>query len=147
MGAPSAARSAAHAAHLEIHMTTPFWCLLIVCVLPYVWSFAAVPSRRQQLGTIDNKNPRQQQLQLTGFGARAIGAHKNAFEAVALFGPAVTVAHLTGGDPGRAAQLSVAFVIARALHGVFYVTDLDALRSLSFVAAQVCAIWLFILGA
>jgi uncharacterized MAPEG superfamily protein len=140
MGAPSGA-------HLETFMTTPFWCLLIVCLLPYVWSFAAVPARRQQLGTIDNKNPRAQHLQLKGFGARAIAAHKNSFEAVAVFAPAVTVAHLPGGDPARAAQLSVAFVIARVLHGVFYVTDLDALRSLAFVGAMVCAIWLFVLGA
>ena len=128
-------------------MTTPFWCLFIVCLLPYVWSFAAVPARRQQLGKVDNKNPRAQQAQLSGFGALAIGAHKNAFEAIAVFAPAVTVAHLGGGDPARASQLSIAFVIARILHGVFYVTDLDALRSLSFLVGLVCAIWLFLLAA
>jgi uncharacterized MAPEG superfamily protein len=128
-------------------MTTPFWCLLIACLLPYAWGFASIPERRKQLGTVDNKNPRAQQAQLTGAGARAIAAHKNAFEAIAVFAPAVLVAHLTNGDPARAAQLAVAFVIARVLHGIFYLANLDVLRSLSFGVALGCSIWLFLLGA
>lgn len=128
-------------------MTTPFWCLFIVVLLPYVWSFAAAAQRKQQLGTIDNKYPRLQQAKLEGLGARLMGAHQNAWEAVAFFTPAVVVSHLAGAEPGRAAQLSMGFVLARVLHGVFYATNLDMLRSLAFVAATALAVWLFLLAA
>ena len=77
-------------------MTTPFWCLAIACFLPYVWAPFGVAARKQQLGSVDNKYPRLQQVQLTGRGARAMGAHQNAFEALATFAPAVIVAHLAG---------------------------------------------------
>ena len=90
-------------------MTTPFWCLAIVCLLPYVWAPFGVAARIQQLGSVDNKNPRLQQAQLTGRGARALGAHQNAFEAIATFAPAVIVAHLAGRRSGvvRAARADV----------------------------------------
>lgn len=128
-------------------MTVPFWCLAIVCFLPYVWSFAAVPARQRQLGRIDNKHPRAQQAQLTGFGARAIGAHKNAFEAIAVFAPAVIVAHLAEADPAWSSRLAQIFVSARLLHGIFYLLDLDVLRSLIFGVALACDIGLFVLAA
>ena len=128
-------------------MTTPFWCLFIACLLPYVWGAATLPARRRPPGSFDNKNPRRQQAQLKGLGARAVAAHKNAFEAIAYFAPAVTVAHLSGGDPSRSAQLAIVFVVARLLHGLCYLADLDVLRSLSFFVGLACTVWLFLLGA
>lgn len=128
-------------------MTVPFWCLAIVCFLPYAWGFAAIPARKQQLGRIDNKDPRAQQAHLTGLGARAIGAHKNAFEAIAVFAPAVIVAHLAGADPVWSSRLAQIFVSARLLHGMFYLLDLDVLRSLIFGVALACDVGLFVIAA
>ncbi len=128
-------------------MTAPFWCLAIVCFLPYVFGFIAAGARKSQLGTIDNKNPRAQQAQLTGSGARALAAHKNAFEAIAVFAPAVIVAHLAGADPVWSARWAELFVLSRVLHGVFYLADLDLLRSLAFGVAIVCDVALFVLAA
>ena len=128
-------------------MTVPFWCLAIVCFLPYVWGFYAVAERQRQLGTIDNKNPRAQQAQLTGRGAWAVGAHKNAFEAIAVFAPAVIVAHLAGADPVWSARWAEIFVVARVLHGIFYVSNLDVLRSLTFGVGIAADVALFTLAA
>ena len=128
-------------------MTVPFWCLAIVCFLPYVWGFASIPARKQQLGRIDNKDPRAQQAQLSGLGARAIGAHKNSFEAIAVFAPAVIVAHLAGADPVWSSRLAQIFVSARLVHGMFYLLDLDILRSLVFGVALACDVGLFVLAA
>lgn len=128
-------------------MTVPFWCLAIVCFLPYVWSFYAMAERQRQLGTVDNANPRAQQAQLTGRGAWAVGAHKNAFEAIAVFGPAVIVAHLAGADAVWSARWAELFVAARLLHGIFYVTNLDVLRSLAFGVALTASVALFVLAA
>jgi uncharacterized MAPEG superfamily protein len=131
----------------DLSMTVPFWCLLIACLLPYVWGPFSMPERRKQLGSIDNKNPRPQQAQLSGRGARAVAAHKNAFEAIAVFAPAVLVAHLAGADPLWSARWAELFIIARVLHGVFYLGDLDLLRSGMFGVAMVCDAALFILAA
>jgi uncharacterized MAPEG superfamily protein len=128
-------------------MTTPLWCLVIVAFLPYVWAPFAAAARKQQLGSIDNKLPRLQYAQLTGRGARALGAHQNAFEAIAVFTPAVLIAHLAGADPVWSARLALTFVAARVAHGVTYLADIDIARSASFLVAQVCAIGLIVLAA
>jgi uncharacterized MAPEG superfamily protein len=128
-------------------MTVPFWCLVIVCFLPYVWGPFSIPARKAQLGSVDNKNPRGQQIQLTGQGARAVAAHKNAFEAIAVFAPAVIVAHIAGADPGWSARLAEIFVLARVVHGVAYLADLDLLRSGMFGVAILCDAGLFLLAA
>ena len=128
-------------------MTVPFYCLVIVCFLPYVWGFASIPERQKQLGRVDNKDPRAQQALLTGRGARAIAAHKNAFEAIAIFAPAVIVAHLAGADPAWSSRLAQIFVSARLLHGIFYLLDLDLLRTGIFGVGLACDVGLFVLAA
>ena len=111
-------------------MTVPLWCLALVTFLPYVWapftsrSPASAARQRRQQGPA-----RLQYAQLTGRGARALGAHQNAFEALAVFAPAVLVAHLAGADPLWSARLASLFVVARVLHGASYLTDLDVSRS------------------
>ena len=86
-------------------MTTPFWCILVASLLPYVWSSAAVKARVDQFGQLDNRLPRAQQAQLEGWGARALGASANGFETFPLFAAAVIVAHLCGADAGRVGDL------------------------------------------
>ena len=125
-------------------MTTPFLCLAIACLLPYVWAPFQIPSRRVQFGTVDNKLPRIQQAQLHGRGARALGAHQNAFEALAIFAPAVLVAHLANADAAWSARLAVAFLICRVLHGIFYLSDLDLARSFVFTVGFACVVGLFV---
>jgi uncharacterized MAPEG superfamily protein len=128
-------------------MTTPFWCILIAGLLPYVWSSAAVKARIDRFGRLDNRLPRAQQAQLEGWGARAIGASANAFETFPFFVAAVIVAHLAGADPGWSATWSLVYLAARILHGVFYASDLDMLRTAAFGLGQTCPIALFVLAA
>lgn len=128
-------------------MTTPFWCLLVAIFLPYVLTGISGYYKQQQFGSIDNRLPRAQSAALEGAGARAWAAQQNAWEALVVFGLAVVVAHLAGADPGTSALASVIFVVARVLHGAFYVADLATLRSLSFGVATFCSLWLFWLAA
>lgn len=128
-------------------MTTPFWCLLIAILLPYVLSTTGGYFRVRQFGSLDNKNPRAQQAALEGAGARVQAAQQNAWEALPVFTAAVLVAHLAGADPHRSAVAAVIFVIARVLHPIFYVTNVDALRSLSFLVGIASCVWLFVLAA
>jgi len=128
-------------------MTTPFWCILIASLLPYVWSGAAVKARVDQFGQLDNRHPRAQQARLEGWGARALGASANGFETFPLFAASVIVAHLCGASAGASATWSLVYVASRILHGALYVGNLDTLRSLAFGVGQACCVALFVLAA
>lgn len=128
-------------------MTTPFWCLLVAVLIPYVLSFTGAWFRQRQLGSIDNHHPRQQAMQLTGAGARCYAAQQNAWEALAVFTAAVTAAHLAGADAGSSALAAQVFIAARIVHAVAYIADRDALRGLAFVGGMACCITLFVLAA
>lgn len=128
-------------------MTTPFWCLLVACVLPILLAFLGGYYKTKQFGTLDNKNPRRQAALLEGTGARVASAQANAWEALACFAPAVLVNHVAGGEPGGAAMASLIFIAARVLHAVFYMADLDPLRSLSFLVATGAWVALFVMAA
>jgi uncharacterized MAPEG superfamily protein len=124
-------------------MTTPFWCLLIVAVIPYVLSGVGAYFRVQQLGSLDAKHPRVQAIELRGVAARAYASQQNAWEALAVFGAAVIVAHLAGADPGASASASMLFVGTRLLHPVMYIADQAALRTGVFVVGLGSLVWLF----
>ena len=128
-------------------MTIPLWCLLIATFLPFVWAFTGAWLRQRQFGAIDNHHPRQQQAQLTGAGARAMAAQQNAWEALAMFTAAVFAAHVNGATAGQAATAGMLFVAARIAHGLFYLADLDKLRSLAWVVGLGAVVWLFVLAA
>ncbi len=128
-------------------MTTPFWCILVASLLPYVWSGAAVKARIDQFGQLDNRHPRAQEAQLEGWGARALGASANGFETFPLFAASVFVAHLCGAAEGASATWSLVYVASRIVHGLVYVGDIDKLRSLAFGVGQACCVALFVLAA
>lgn len=128
-------------------MTVPFWCLLIGVLLPILLAGIGGYFKSQQFDTVDNHNPRAQADQLSGAGARAVAGQSNAWEALAIFAPAVIVNHLAGGGPGTAAMLASIWVAARIVHAGAYLADLAPLRSLAFLVAMVCAIALFVAPA
>jgi uncharacterized MAPEG superfamily protein len=128
-------------------MTVAFWCLLIACLLPVVTAWVCGYFRQKQLGHLDNKHPRLQCAQLEGPGARAFAAQQNAWEALPIFASAVLVAHLAGVAEDQAATAAVVFVVARVLYPVFYIANLDILRSLSFMVGFGASLSLFIMAA
>jgi uncharacterized MAPEG superfamily protein len=121
--------------------------VLVAIVLPYVLAGVTAYYKSQQFGTVDAHHPRTQAAALTGAGARADAAQKNAWEALTVFIPAVVVAHLAGAAPVTAALASVIFIVARILHPVFYIANLAPLRTLSFTVGTGCCLWLFWLAA
>jgi uncharacterized MAPEG superfamily protein len=128
-------------------VTTPFWCLCVVALLPYLLSTLGGYFRMQQFGALDNKHPRQQAARLEGIGARVQAAQQNAWEALPFFGSAVVVAHLAGADPGASASASLLFLATRVLHPILYAANLDILRSLIFLVGLGSGVWLFALAA
>lgn len=128
-------------------MTIALWCLLVAVILPYVWLPVAFGERQKQFGSVDNKQPRGQVAKLEGKGARAYAAHQNAFEALAVFAPAVLTAYVAKADATQSGALAVTWVVCRVLHGAFYVADIDKARSGVFFLAFLSALGQFALAA
>lgn len=128
-------------------MTTPFWCLIIAIIIPYIIAGITGYFKMKQFGSVDAKNPRLQAAKLEGVGARADAAQANAWEALAVFTGAVFIAHLAGADAEKSALAAQLFILFRVLHIGFYIGDIAPMRTASFFGGFACCIWLFVLAA
>jgi uncharacterized MAPEG superfamily protein len=124
-------------------MSIPFWCVFISALLIYVARMPVARAMKEQ-GGYDNHLPRQQQAQLTGFGARAVAAHQNCFEAFILFAVGVLMAHTTQTAGWLIDTLAIIFVITRGIYLVCYWSDLAWQRSLVWFVGLVCSLLLMI---
>jgi uncharacterized MAPEG superfamily protein len=125
-------------------MNTLILLVFIAALLPYL-AKVPVAIAMNKLGGYDNENPREQQTQLKGFGARALAAHQNAFESLIIFGTAIAVALATSSTSDTIINLAIVHVIARILYSIMYYLNKNVLRSLSWAVATICSftiIWL-----
>ena len=125
-------------------MAIAYWCILVAAALPYLWTTVSKAAGDRY----DNHDPRgwtarQPSLRVQ----RANAAHLNAFEAFAPFAAAVLMAQAAGVDPGRISLLAMAFVAFRVLHGVFYVANIAAMRSLAWFGGIGCVATLMAMAA
>jgi len=119
-------------------------CLLITVLLTIISKFPVAFAMAKQSKGYDNRQPRTQQSELTGFGARALGAHKNSFEALTVFATASLAALATNHVTPLMNQLAIAFVIARLIYHCCYLFDWSTLRSLFFTIGYViCLVMLW----
>ena len=111
-------------------MTIPFACIGIAFFLIYVPKIPLSFAMAKQPGGYDNKDPRAQQAQLTGWGARARSAHMNGFESFPPFAAAVFVATLSHASDKWTTTFCIAYVVARTIYPFIYMANLGVLRSL-----------------
>lgn len=124
-------------------MSAAYCCILIAALLPYLW----VAIAKTAAPGYNNKDPRGWVARQDSYRVRnAHAAHLNAFEAFAPFAAAVLMAQLAGVSPALIAKLSIAFVVARVLHGVFYLGAFAVMRSLAWLAGMACVIALMVLA-
>ena len=124
-------------------MSIPFWCVFISALLIFVAKIPVAKAMNDQ-GGYDNHLPRQQQAQLTGFGARALAAHQNCFEAFILFAVGVLMAHTTQTAGWLIDLLAIIFVITRIIYLLCYWVDLAWQRSLVWGIGLLCSLLLMI---
>lgn len=124
-------------------MKTALIVLLLLSLFPYAFAWISGYYRRQQLGTIDNKNPRQQYTQLSGPGARAVAAQQNAWEALGFYSAALLAVSLADVEIEHLSLAAIFVLLFRVLHGIFYLANLDLLRSLAFVTGILPSVYLF----
>ncbi|OLF54963.1 MAPEG family protein [Pseudomonas chlororaphis] len=124
-------------------MSIAFWCVFISALLIYVARMPVARAMKEQ-GGYDNHLPRQQQAALTGFGARAVAAHQNSFEAFILFAVGVLMAHTTQTQGWLIDALAIVFVITRIIYLLCYWADLAWQRSLIWFIGLLCSLLLML---
>ncbi|BFM09935.1 MAPEG family protein [Simiduia litorea] len=127
-------------------MSIAIACLIAAAALIYISKIPVAIAMAKLDGNYDNSHPRAQQSRLTGFGARAMGAHQNAIEAFPLFAAGVLVALWAEAPQATVNYLCVAFVVARILYMCLYWLNWDKLRSTIWAVGLVCSFWLMALA-
>jgi len=122
-------------------MSLLIWTLLIAVLLPFL-SKLPVAIAMHKLNGYDNNYPRSQQEKLTGFGARALAAHKNSFESLIIFAPAILTAITTHNTGELIQQLAVSYIIARVLYHILYLLDFSTLRTLVWIVSLLSPIYI-----
>ncbi|MBR9728468.1 MAPEG family protein [Shewanella intestini] len=123
-------------------MNTLLICLLITMLLPYI-AKAPLALAMAKLGGYDNEAPRAQQAKLTGFGARALAGHQNAFESLIVFGISCAVVLATDNVNSIVSALAITHVVARGVYHCMYLLGWGVLRSLSWFVAMGASIGIF----
>jgi uncharacterized MAPEG superfamily protein len=86
-------------------------------------------------GGYDNNNPRSQQAQLTGFGARAKAAHENTIEAFPVFAAGAILALWSNADVATMQMWCSIFIVCRLAYIALYLMDKGTFRSLVWMVA------------
>ncbi len=128
-------------------MSLSFWCIFISALLIFLAKAPVARAMQQESGVYDNHHPRSQQARLTGFGARALAAHLNSFEAFPLFAVGVLMAHVTQTHGLLVDVLALTFVVARVLYLLFYWADMHWQRSLVWGIGLLCSLLLMLTPA
>ena len=126
-------------------MTTPLICLFLAMLLPYVARVPVAIGMGKAQGGYDNNTPRLQQLKLEGLPQRALGAHKNSFEALLIFASALFIASQGEVDATRLNQLCMVFVGARVAYILTYLADMAIGRSVFWFVGFGVSLWIAVL--
>jgi uncharacterized MAPEG superfamily protein len=124
-------------------MTVLLLCLFVMVLLPFL-SKIPMAIAMSRLGGYDNNYPREQAAKLDGFGARAVGAHQNSFEALSIFATVVLAAMATNHTGFFIQILAVFYVVTRLVYHVLYLMNFASMRSLVWAIGYLCC--LIILG-
>lgn len=124
-------------------MKTAIVVLLCLSVFPYIMAGISGYYRQKQFGKIDNQNPRGQYAKLHGVGARAVAAQQNSWEALGFYSAALLAVVASDVIVEHLAQAALVVLIGRIFHAVFYLANVDKLRSVCFAIAIAPSFYLF----
>ncbi len=124
-------------------MNLSYWCVLAAGMMPVVTVVIAKWGKRD----FDNSEPRRWLEKQEGMRRRADAAHHNHFEAFPFFAAGVLVAQQLNAPQDSINMLAAAFIFARIVYTLLYLTDRATLRSISWVVGYLCVIALFLIAA
>lgn len=122
-------------------MSLLIWTLFIAVLLPFI-AKVPVAIAMHKLNGYDNNHPRNQQEKLTGFGARALAAHQNAFESLIIFSPAILIAITTHNTGELIQKIAITYIIARLGYNILYLLNFSTLRSIIWAISLFCPVYI-----
>ncbi len=123
-------------------MTIAYWCVFIAAVLPYVFTVLAKTGPE-----FCNASVRIYLENLQGWRKRAHWTQLNGFEAFPAFAASVIIASLNHAPQSNIDTLAMIFIVARILHGIFYISNKPTLRSFVWFIGFFSMIALFMTAA
>jgi uncharacterized MAPEG superfamily protein len=122
-----------------------YWCVLIVALLPYLWTSVAKASAGARY---DNRNPRAWQARQDNPRSQwAHAAQLNGFEAFPMFAAGVLMAQAAHVGANTVATLALVILAARVAHGLAYIAGHAGLRSLVWFVGFSCTLALLVMAA
>jgi uncharacterized MAPEG superfamily protein len=119
-------------------MTIAYWCVLAMILFPYIFTIIAKTGPG-----FNNREPRLYLQQIIGWRRRANNIQLNCFESTPAFSVAVIIAHLAHAHQSSINTLAIAFVAARIIYAICYLSDQASLRSLFWAVGMGCVVGLF----
>jgi uncharacterized MAPEG superfamily protein len=128
------------------HMTISFICVFFAFILIYIARIPVAIGQYNMPEGMNNKYPRDQQLNLKGIYKRANGIHINNIETFGPFAVSVIIAAIQGADANMCNNISIAFICIRVVYFVLYLLNFDTLRTLVWTAGQCCIAAIFFIA-
>jgi len=119
-------------------MNADLWILLSLAVLTEVLTLPPVVARGAVPGGIRwiFYNRDTELAGVAPWGGRAVRAHSNLADNLAMYAVVIGIAHFTGATNGVTQVAGMVLLIARLLHAVIYIAGIPYLRTAAFAVAQ-----------
>lgn len=117
------------------------WTLFIAVLLPFI-AKVPVAIAMHRLNGYDNNHPRNQQEKLSGFGARALAAHQNAFESLIVFSPAILIAIATHNTGELIQKIAITYIVTRLVYNILYLLNFSTLRLIVWAISLFCPVYI-----
>lgn len=118
-------------------MTTDLTCLLLLALWSIPLNHVPAFGRVSEAGLAWAASNREKPVTVPPWVDRADRAQRNHHDNLAMIAAVILIANLAGQTDAITAKASVAILVLRVLHGVFYYAGVPALRSLSYVGSIV----------
>jgi len=113
-------------------MSTDLTMLVYTALLTLVLAFPPVIGLMLSKGLAVAAGNRDEASDLPAWAGRALRAHRNTLENLAIFAALVLVAHVSGVSNEATAEGAVLFFWARVGHAVIYIAGIPYLRTAAF---------------
>jgi len=120
-------------------MTADLWILLSLALLTELLTLPPLVARGSVPGGIKwiFYNRDTELAGVAPWGGRAVRAHSNLADNLAMYAVVIGIAHFTGSTNDVTQFAGIVLLIARALHALFYIAGIPYLRTAVFAVAQV----------
>jgi len=119
-------------------MTADLWILLSLALLTELLTLPPVVARGSVPGGITwmfyNRDTVLEGV--APWGGRAVRAHGNLADNLAIYASVIGIAHITGATNGTTLIAGIVLLIARVLHAMIYIAGIPYLRTAVFAVGQ-----------